>query len=121
MRFRNLLIVNAVLFLIFGLGFVFIPSTFLSLFGVNPASGTILAAQLYGGLLIGIGLLCWFSKEGSRAAMQGMQISFMIAFAINMVIHAVGTVTGELNILGWSAVLIYLFLTAGYAYFFFTL
>jgi hypothetical protein len=56
MLFKNLLLVNAILFVPFGIGFVFIPSTLLSLYGVNPESGTIVAAQLYGGLLIAIGL-----------------------------------------------------------------
>ncbi|MFN2279786.1 MAG: hypothetical protein ACK2UR_19385 [Candidatus Promineifilaceae bacterium] len=36
MLFKNLLLVNAILFVPFGIGFVFIPSTLLSLYGVNP-------------------------------------------------------------------------------------
>ena len=121
MLFRNLLIVNAILFLPFGICFVFIPSTLLSLYGVNPESGTIVTSHLYGGLLIAIGLLSWLFREvADTAAQRAIQVSFMIAFPINTIVHALGTMSGTMNALGWSAVIIYLLLSVGYTYFYFT-
>ncbi len=121
MKFKNLLIVNAVLTLAFGIGFVLIPSNLISLYGISPEPGTILAAQLYGGLLIAIGLLTWFSRGmADAAALRAIQLSFMIAFGINSIVHIRGTVSGVMNALGWSAVVLYLLLTIGYAYFYFT-
>ena len=120
MSFRHLLTVNAILFLPFGVGFLIIPSMLLSLYGASPEPATALTAQLYGGLLIAIGLLCWLSRGVTDAqALRAMQLSFMIGYAINGIVHARGTVTGVLNALGWSAVLLYLLLTVGYAFHFF--
>jgi hypothetical protein len=46
----------------------------------------------------------------------------MIAFPINTIVHALGTMSGAMNALGWSAVIaiIYLLLSVGYTYFYFT-
>ena len=121
MKFKNLLIVSAVLFLAFGIGFVLIPSTLISLYGIIPEPGMILTSQLYGGLLIAIGLFSWSARGlADAAALRAIQLSFMIAFAINTIVVIQATVSGVMNALGWSAVVIYLFLTVGFAYFYFT-
>jgi hypothetical protein len=121
MPFRNLVVVNAIVFLAFGVGFVLIPAPLLSLYGISPQPGAMVVAQGYGGLFIAIGLLSWLSRKLTDVpALKAIQLSFMIAFAINTVVSILGTVTGGMNALGWSAVIIYLFLSVDYAYFYFT-
>lgn len=121
MKFRNLLIVNSVVFLAFAFGFIVIPSMLLTLFGVSPESSTVVAVQLYGGLLVAVGLLCWLSRDNADVAvLRAMQLSLMIAYVINTIVHIRATMAGSLNALGWTAVLIYLLLTVGYAYFYVT-
>lgn len=120
MNFKNLLILNAVVFTAFGVGYVLIPTTLLSLYRIGTDPSAVLLAQAHGGVIVAIGLLPWLSREiADTAAHRAMQLSFMIAFAINTIIAVRSTVAGVMNSLGWSAVIIYLGLTAGYTYFYF--
>ena len=120
MKFKNLLILTSLLTLAFGVGFVLIPGSVLSLYGIDSDTGVNIIARAYGGALIAIGLLTWFSRDvDDSAALRAMQLAFMIAFAINTIVAIQATVSGGMNALGWSAVIIYLGLSAGYAYFYF--
>ena len=121
MSFKNLLTINAVIFLAFGIGFVLIPTPLISLYGADANPTSMMLTQLYGSLLIAISLVCWLSRGISDAnAGRAIQLAFMVAYPINAIIHIQATASGVVNALGWSAVLIYLALCLGYAYFYFT-
>lgn len=62
MRFSNLLLVNAVIALVYGIGLVLPPSTLLSIYGVTPGPAANLASQLFGVELLHVGPICWFPR-----------------------------------------------------------
>lgn len=118
MKLGNLLVLNAALALAFGVGFVLVPGTVLSLYGITPGPAVNLAGQYFGVELIAVGLLCWFARNVvDSAAQKAMILAFLIADAIGLIVSIMGTLSGVFNALGWSAVAIYLVLSAGYAYF----
>ncbi len=118
MKLRNLLVLNAVLALAYGIVSVLVPATVLTLYGMTPTPSANLTGQLFGVELIAVGLLCWFARNVSdSAAQRAIILAFLIANVIGLIVSLMGTLSGVVNAVGWSAVLIYLVLAAGYAYF----
>lgn len=118
MKFSNLLVLNAVLGLIFGIGFVLIPTTVVNLYGVTPGPAVNLVGQFFGVELIAVGLLSWLARNVMDSEAQGaITLAFLVSNVIGLIISIIGTLSGVLNTFGWSAVVIYLVLSLGYAYF----
>jgi len=118
MKLSNLLVFNAILALPFGVGFVLVPGTVWSLYGLAPGPAVNLAGQYFGVELIAVGLLCWFARNVSDSiAQRALILAFLIADVIGLVISLIATLSGMFNAVGWSAVAIYLVLSLGYAYF----
>ena len=118
MKFSSFLILNAVIALVFGIGFVLLPGTVATLYGMKPGPDVNLAGQFFGVELIAVGLLCWLARNVSDAAAQrAMILAFLIADVIGLIVSIMGTLSGVFNAVGWSAVVIYLGLSLGYAYF----
>lgn len=118
MKLSYLLIFNAVVALVYGISFVLIPATVLGLHGVTPSPGTNLAGQFFGVTLIGIGLLVWFARNVTDpVARRAIVLAQLVAAVIGIIVALLGTLSGVMNVLGWLAVVIYLVLALGYAYF----
>ena len=118
MKFSNLLVLNAVFGLIFGIGFVLIPTTVVNLYGVTPGPAVNLVGQFFGVELIAVGLLSWLARNVMDSEAQGaITLAFLVSNVIGLIISIIGTLSGVLNTFGWSAVVIYLVLSLGYAYF----
>ena len=118
MRLSSFLILNAVIALVFGIGFVLVPGTMGTLYGMTPGPEVNLAGQFFGVELIAVGLLCWLARDVSdSAAQRAMILAFLIADVIGLIVSIMGTLSGVFNAVGWSAVVIYLVLSLGFAYF----
>jgi hypothetical protein len=71
--------------------------------------------------LLAVGLLTWFSRNVVDPSAQRAFIrALLISQAVGLVVALLGTLSGVMNVVGWSAVAIYLLLALGYAYFQFT-
>lgn len=117
MSFSTLLLVNAIVALIYGIGLVLVPSTVLNIYGVEPGPAVNLASQLFGVELLHVGLICWLARSVSdSAAQRAIVIASLIGQVIAVVITVMGTLSGVFSAVGWSAVAIYLLLALGYAY-----
>ena len=118
MRLSTLLVFNTVVALAFGVAFLLIPATAASIYGVAATPATDLLGRFFGVELVGIGLLCWLARNVSdNASQRAIIFAMLIADAIGIVVSLMGTLSGVMSAVGWSAVLIYLVLAAGYAYF----
>jgi hypothetical protein len=117
-KLRNLFVLNALLGLAFGVGFVLLPGTMLELYGMEQTLSANLAGQLFGVELIVVGLLCWLVREiPDSAARRGIMLALLISDVVGLIVVLRGTLSGVMNAMGWSGVAIYLVLAAGYAYF----
>ena len=118
MRLSSFLILSAILALVFGIGFVLVPGTMGTLYGMTPGPDVNLIGQFFGVELIAVGLLCWLARDVSDSAAQhAMILAFLIAEVIGLIVSIMGTLSGVFNAVGWSAVAIYLVLSLGFAYF----
>jgi hypothetical protein len=117
MTFRALLIIKAIVCLVFGLFLLLAPGTLLGLLGTILNEGGTFTGREYGAALIGTLLLTWFAKDVSAAdARRAILLDLLIYDLIGMVVTLWVVLSGVLNLLGWSIVVVYLFFTVGSGY-----
>ena len=120
MTYRNFLSIASIVAFLFALGFMLMPGQLVGLYNVELNAGGALVAQLFGATLLGFGLLDWigrdFKDDGVKQAVLTVNLATDALGLIFSLIGQLGGVPG-VNALGWSTVLIYLLLTAGFAYF----
>jgi hypothetical protein len=121
MKLRTLFTVNAWVAFVFGVGFVVLPTTMLSLYGVALGRGGVAIAQLLGAEFLGYAFLAWFAKgtEGPGAR-RAIVLGFFVSFGVGFVVALLSQLAGAFNVLGWSTVAIYLLFALVYGYFYFT-
>lgn len=118
MKLSGLLVLTAILALIYGLGFLFIPATVLTIYGVSPGPGVNLVGQFLGVMLIAVGLICWLARNIPDSTTQRAIVqASLIAYVIGLIVSLRGIFTQAFNAVGWSVVAIMLVLSLGYAYF----
>ena len=118
MSFRNLMIIKALVSLAFGILLLAIPDKLLSIFGTTLSDGGMFTAREYGAALFGNLFLWWFARNASESdARRAIILALFVYDLIAFVMTAITVISGVLNPLGWSIVLIYLFFTLGFGYF----
>ena len=118
MKLSNLLVVNTIVCLVYGIILVLTPATMLSLHGVTQGPVEQLMGQYFGSALIAIGLLTWFARNvADSEAQRAIILALLISDVIGVIVSVLGTVSGVMSAVGWSAVGIYLLLALGFAYF----
>ena len=118
MSFKNLMVIKALVCLGFGILLLAIPDKLLSIFGATLGDGGMFTAREYGASLFGNLFLCYFAKNaGESDARRAIILALFVYDLIAFVMTAITVISGVLNPLGWSIVLIYLFFTLGFGYF----
>ncbi len=118
MKLSNLLLLNAVIALVFGIGFLLIPGSVLAMYGATPGPQINLTGQFFAVELIHVGVLASLIRSVSDGlAQRAIIVAGLVANLVGLVVALIGTLTGVVNSFGWSAVVIYVVLALGYAYF----
>jgi len=118
MKFRTLMIIKAAVCLVLGVPILLMTKFFYGIFGMELGPAGVFAAREYGASLLGNFLLTWFGRhvtdtKARRAITLGMTVYNGIGFIVTLIT----VLSGEMNILGWGPVLIYLFFALGFGYF----
>jgi len=117
MKFSAVMVIKAVVCLVFGFLLVLVPGTLLSLLGVTVGAGGIFVARLYGASLFGNLMLSWFARNAAESnARRAIILDLFIYDAIGFVVALLSQLSGVMNPLGWSIVVVYLFFTLGFGY-----
>ena len=120
MKLKNLLTLQAVVALAYGVCFVVLTRTVLSLHGITQGPGEVLLGRDTGVQLIAIGLLAWLARNVTDSdAKRAILIAFLVSDIIGLIVSILGTLSGAMNAVGWTAVVVYLFFVLAYAYFLF--
>ena len=104
--------------LIFGLGFLLLTTTVDSWWGMDfdPAGAGM--ARLFGVVLCGIGLICFFMSSADDSKLRrDLLLSLFITDTLGFVVTLILQLGGVFNALGWLNVAIWLLLALGLAYF----
>jgi hypothetical protein len=118
MKLWHLMIIKAVICLAFGLGMVLIPSTLMDLYGMALGAEGLLMTRLLGcSFLLLATLLFLARKDPGSDSLTAIVLGVIVGDTIGFVVALVGQISGVVNALGWTTVLIYLLLALGFAYF----
>lgn len=118
MNFKNLMVIKAIVCLSFGILLLAVPDKLLSIFGATLGDGGMFTAREYASALIGNMFLCWFARNAEASdARRALIIALFVYDLIAFVMTTITVISGVLNVLGWSIVIIYLFFTLGFGYF----
>lgn len=118
MKLSTLMVINTVVALVFGIAFVLVPAQIISLYGVTADPQLRYTGQLFGGALIGFGVLTWLARNaGESEARRAIVLSLFVGDCIGFIVALIAQLGGVVNTLGWSTVAIYLLLALGFGYF----
>jgi len=122
MKLKQLLIINAIIALAYAVGELFVPQTVGSIYGfldtANPE--LMLTARYFGWGLLAVGLICALAANTPPSdAKQAVVKALFFAQIVGVIVSVMGIVNGVFNAVGWSAVILYFLLAAGYGYFWF--
>ena len=122
MKLKHLFIINAIIALAYALGELFIPQTLASLYFVaeTPTAEVLLSLRYFGVMLLAVGLITAFAANTPLSeAKQAIVKALFISNVVGLTVSLIGIFNGTFTALGWSAVVIYVFLGAGFGYFWF--
>jgi hypothetical protein len=116
LKLNNFLKIHAVIALVFGLGFVFIPALILSFYtdvALNAAGAFM--ARLFGSAILTYAAVLWLASdtpdsEAKQAIVKGFFFTMLIGLAVTLHFQ----LTGPINALGWTTVALYAFLSLCY-------
>ena len=115
MRLRYLMIASAIVYAIFGVAFLLAAGLVLALYG--GMSMEPLTDHLFGAALVGFAVVNWLVRDASGGpAVRGVIAANLAFNALAFVSILVEQLSGAVNALGWSSVLVSLLLTVGFAY-----
>ncbi len=122
MKLKHLFIINAIIALGYALGELFIPQILASLYFVaeTPTAEVLLSLRYFGVMLLAVGLITAFAANTPLSeAKQAIVKALFISDVVGLIVSLIGIFNGTFTTLGWSAVVIYVFLGAGFGYFWF--
>jgi hypothetical protein len=117
MSAKLFLTIAAVLGILYGLAFVFIPSQIAPIYGVPIDPHTSLETQFFGSALIGLGVVFWFARDfRDWDAVKGVLIATVVGSIVGGGVNLLGTFQGLINGMAWSTTVIYALLLTGSLY-----
>jgi len=118
MKLSTVFLVNAIVALLFGLGFLLIPEATLAPYGLTLDEVGINIARLYGAALLGYAVLTWSARNSEEsAARRAIVLALFLSTGVGFVVSVVNQLSGLANALGWSTVVLFLLFTLAYGYF----
>jgi len=118
MKLSVLMVINAIVAVLFGIAFVLAAGPLLLLYGITLSPGGAIVARLFGAALIGFAVILWFARNVKESEpRRAIVLGFFIEHVIGFIVALLGQLSGVVNNLGWSTVVIYLLLALGFGYF----
>ncbi len=118
MKLSHVFSFNALVALVYAIGFVIVPNTVMALHGIPEGAAQALLAQYFGVALIGLGLVAWFVRDITDPPMKdGITLSLFLSSLVGFVLSLQATLSGQMNAVGWLPTAVYLLLSLGFGYF----
>lgn len=120
MKLRTVLAFNSIAALAISIGFILLPSNVIFLYGGSTDVVGLFLARHYGATALGIAVLTWLARGlSTEDVRQAILPALLSVFLIEFVIDLLAQLSGLLNALGWSVVVLDLLFALAYGYFLF--
>lgn len=118
MKVSYLLVLNAVISILYGLGFVLAPAAIGAMYDLPSTPGGDLASRLLGAELLGAGLLSWLARGMAVPDLRKVVLpALLLASSVELVVSILAVGSGVLGASGWSSVAIYALFALGFGYY----
>jgi len=115
MNSELVLTVTAVLFFIFGLGWLIVPAVFGNYWGIAPGDNLNYMGRRYGAFLLMLAVAGWLARNAPNTeARHALMISAFISLALTTALSLYGALALGLN--AWPAFAVEFVLTLGFAW-----
>lgn len=114
---KGFLSFKAIVSLLDGIALIVVPMAYMGVFGVSLGDSGVMMAQFFGALLVGVGLICWFSRGGTRKTVGGTLLALFIADVLGFLVALKAQMAGLMNTIGWVVVILWLVMVLGLGYF----
>jgi len=115
---KTLFTITLVVELLFGIGFIAIPSNLANTFDVTLGEFGITLGRLFGSALLGFAVLLWFGRQSSYPETHKAVLTSMFTYwVISTVLYLVAQLSGLMNAMGWTAVGLHLVLAIAFGYY----
>jgi hypothetical protein len=117
-KLATFLAINAIVAGLHSVGFIFLPSVLLAIYGVPATPGSVLMAELFGVQLLFVAVVAWCARGINDArALWAIVLGGVVTSAAGTIIVGKGLADGVFGPMGWLALAIYGLFTLGYLYF----
>lgn len=118
MTYKNIVTINGIVLLIFGLGFLFLANTMLSIYGgAELGEEGLVTARFLGGVMLGNVILMFLMREeGGTKAGRVIAITQAFNWFVAVIVEMLAISAGLFNTLMWSNVAIGVLLFLGFGY-----
>lgn len=119
MSLKSFLVLNAILFIPFGIFMIIMPGILFPFFEINLDADGLLMARVFGSALANIGLMCYLVRDEPRSSIGIKAILFGNLFfhAIDAFSTGAATYLGTMNLLGIMFTGLHFFLALGFLYY----
>lgn len=118
MKLQHLFTINLFIAIFFGISCSLFASWVLQMYGLVPDDGAIWTTRLVGGSILGYASLMWFGrKAASVEARRAIALALLIQDIVGSGASIEIQLSGSINGLGWSNLILYGLLSFGYTYF----
>jgi len=119
MSYKFLFVINALVAVAFGLGFLFKPDVVLPFFGVTEQyAATVWMSRFFGSAMFALGLVLWFAKDADETVQRGTSWGLLISTLIGLVLTIMAATSSNavLRKNSWIPIVIYVLFGIGYVF-----
>jgi hypothetical protein len=119
MKLSTLMLVNALVAAVFGVGFIVVPGQVMSAYGPEVTPQLEYVTRLFGAALLAFAILTWTARNSPDSdTRRAILLALFVGASTGFIVSLIGQLGGVMNALGWSTVVIYLLLALGFEYFY---
>ncbi|MFV2013919.1 MAG: hypothetical protein ACC656_00685 [Candidatus Heimdallarchaeota archaeon] len=120
LTFKNLTLANAVILLLYGIGFILIPKDTLDFYDVTLSDDGIFIAKLWGAAFIMVAIIAWAIRDMEFSDLRNnISIAFIVGTGLGSILSLLNRFDDNTNAnaLEWVNVILFAIFAIGYAYF----
>jgi uncharacterized membrane protein YfcA len=118
MKLNTLMVVNALIAGVFGVGFIVVPGQVTSAYGPEITPQLEYVTRLFGAALLAFAVLTWTARNATDSdTRRAILLALFVGDGVGFIVSLMSQLSGVMNALGWTTVLIYLLLALGFGYF----
>ena len=117
MKQKTLFVIDSVVLLLIGLGYLFLPGPHIELYGATLQPPGVAIGRFYGASMLAIAWMMWKARGSeSSETIDGLMQGNILFWILSAAIALLGQVQGTFNPMGWSTIVLSVFFAAWFTY-----